>query len=241
MYIGHARLEQLLARVPSGSRVCLTLLEEWLAGADGTVLIRLELMLQGAIQETTVTHILYWRMLIGQTLAPGGNPWPQALQRLRGSGNSAHTAIREFLTRRPHPLQIEEGAVIAMPRNLKLINGQADCLAYDEVSHLFRLRGSAVPHRTAASAGTDADDPPQHCAICGREVTGHLRVSDLTEAPDLSVICLAAEVPRDWIACDACQTVVCHHCCRHPESGYCDRCIEKYDLLSFDEVGVKPC
>lgn len=73
------------------------------------------------------------------------------------------------------------------------------------------------------------------CQICYQEVSGEITVSDMTLPGGIGIISLAATPDRDWIACDACGRIVCHSCCRHPETGYCDTCIEKYDLLIAEE------
>ena len=55
----------------------------------------------------------------------------------------------------------------------------------------------------------------------------------------VAVICLTATPDRDWICCDACSVLVCHNCCRHPESGYCDACIASPTLYrSLVETGL---
>ena len=43
---------------------------------------------------------------------------------------------------------------------------------------------------------------------------------------------------RDFNDCDACNARVHFRCSRHPASGYCDRCFEKYDLEDPSEHWV---
>jgi hypothetical protein len=69
-----------------------------------------------------------------------------------------------------------------------------------------------------------------HCSNCGRQVTGRVIVRSLMLAQALPVLRMDSTPDRDWICCDACNSIVCHDCCRFPTSGYCDTCIEKYKL-----------
>ncbi len=73
------------------------------------------------------------------------------------------------------------------------------------------------------------------CHNCFREVSGEITVDSLTLPGEMEIIHLAATPDRDWISCDSCGTVVCLSCCRHPETGFCDSCIKKYDLLAGEE------
>ena len=71
-----------------------------------------------------------------------------------------------------------------------------------------------------------------NCEICGREVCGTIDITEEELAAGAWAIFLRATPDRDWIACDSCNKVVCHDCCEHPRTGYCDTCIDKYNLLS---------
>ncbi|HZS04808.1 MAG TPA: hypothetical protein VFD58_08230 [Blastocatellia bacterium] len=73
------------------------------------------------------------------------------------------------------------------------------------------------------------------CHVCFREVSGDITVSSLMLPGEMEIIRLAGTPDRDWISCDSCGTVVCLSCCRHPETGFCDGCSEKYNLLAADE------
>jgi hypothetical protein len=70
------------------------------------------------------------------------------------------------------------------------------------------------------------------CECCGREVKGEIEVSSGIVG-GVPVICMTSTPDRDWICCDACAVVVCHDCCEHPESGYCDSCIASNGLYSY--------
>ncbi len=53
-------------------------------------------------------------------------------------------------------------------------------------------------------------------------------------------IAIVATPDRDFIVCDACNVVVHFKCSRHPKTGYCDRCFDKYDLEDPDDLWPRP-
>lgn len=67
------------------------------------------------------------------------------------------------------------------------------------------------------------------CERCGADLHGHLGVFD-GELNGIAIITIKETSPRNWICCDACAAMLCHACCRRPESGYCDACIAKYGI-----------
>ena len=67
------------------------------------------------------------------------------------------------------------------------------------------------------------------CQQCGKSLKGEITVKE-DEAAGCTVILLEASPDRDWIACDACNALLCHECCTRPETGYCDDCIKRYNL-----------
>lgn len=52
---------------------------------------------------------------------------------------------------------------------------------------------------------------------------------------EATIVSLMEVARRNHIICDSCNRAVCHNCCSHAKSGYCDHCIEKYNL--HDLVG----
>ena len=82
------------------------------------------------------------------------------------------------------------------------------------------------------------------CEVCNEtELEGELGVctaSGFSEplGEEVTLIFLKETTRRNHIICDSCNKVVCHNCCEHPRSGYCDSCIEKYNLRGcLVEVG----
>jgi len=77
------------------------------------------------------------------------------------------------------------------------------------------------------------------CQLCGREVTGRIDVHAFALRDGTPVISMDSTPDRDWICCDSCNAILCHNCCKYPQSGYCDGCIEKYNLHDYlVEVGL---
>lgn len=68
-----------------------------------------------------------------------------------------------------------------------------------------------------------------NCECCHANLHGHLGVFD-DEFHGVAVITIKETSPRNWICCDACAVMLCHACCSHPESGYCNECISKYGI-----------
>lgn len=143
MYIGHTTLETFMQHVSAQQPLYLNLLEELIPSTSKSGLIRCYLLLQTATpaEQSTVT-VRYWRMLIGEVLAPGGIPWEQQYAALRKRGLSAHAAIRQWLAEQENIASIEDGAVIAMPRDLRLVSGSTKLLAFDKATGIFRLATS---------------------------------------------------------------------------------------------------
>lgn len=64
------------------------------------------------------------------------------------------------------------------------------------------------------------------CERCGQKLHGQLGVGSRVIG-GAAVVVIREISPRNWICCDACAAVICHVCCRKPESGYCDACLSR--------------
>jgi len=42
---------------------------------------------------------------------------------------------------------------------------------------------------------------------------------------------LGTRIGSNWIACNSCNALLCHDCCKYPRSGYCDEGINRYGLF----------
>ena len=77
------------------------------------------------------------------------------------------------------------------------------------------------------------------CEVCKEtELEGELGVfmtSARSESLDeeITLISLRETARRNHIVCDSCNKAVCHNCCSHAKSGYCDDCIDRYSLLDY--------
>lgn len=72
-----------------------------------------------------------------------------------------------------------------------------------------------------------------NCERCGKEVKGDLLVRSGETPSGEFVIAMISTPDRDWICCDGCNVLLCRDCCQYPESGYCDSCIERYNLYDY--------
>jgi len=78
-------------------------------------------------------------------------------------------------------------------------------------------------------------------SVCGREVNGDFTVtSKEVEVGGAFIISIISSPDRDFNDCDACNSRVHWRCSRHPDSGYCDFCFEKYGLEDPAEAGLVP-
>ena len=83
----------------------------------------------------------------------------------------------------------------------------------------------------ANSRNTMQDDTNEICSVCGKPTGGSLRVLETgSKDGDEAIIVVVGTTDRDFNVCDACNDVVHFRCSKHPNTGYCDRCFEKYDL-----------
>ena len=69
------------------------------------------------------------------------------------------------------------------------------------------------------------------CSVCSKPVVGGFTVQD-SEPKDGGpfMIAIVGTADRDFNVCDACNAVVHFRCSKHPKTGYCDPCFEKYNL-----------
>ena len=77
------------------------------------------------------------------------------------------------------------------------------------------------------------------CQICGCEVHGEIEISETNLSKDDNFEIKVEGVQRNWLCCDSCNRIVCHKCCKHPATGYCDSCLESNNLSEyFRQVGL---
>ena len=83
------------------------------------------------------------------------------------------------------------------------------------------------------------------CEVCNEtELEGELEIvmtSALAETLDEETFLTWSKetTRRNYVVCDSCNKAVCHNCCEHPRSGYCDSCIANYNLDDYlKEIGL---
>lgn len=154
MYIGYTKLEHFLTKLEPAHALHLCLLKDQIVGSEGVDLIRVFIWAQASIWDGRQDQIHYWRMLVGEVLAPGGIPWERQFAQLQKAAVTALESVKQFLERQPNVAHLEQGSIIAMPRELKLVNGQTDCLVFDKETSTFSLV-EAAPQPAATSATAD--------------------------------------------------------------------------------------
>lgn len=84
-------------------------------------------------------------------------------------------------------------------------------------------------------------DYPEKCPRCGGVLTGGFNVVNAKLPDGTFYIGIEGTPDRNFIVCDSCNVLLCNSCCKYPESGYCDECIEKYNLYDYlKEQGIMP-
>lgn len=67
------------------------------------------------------------------------------------------------------------------------------------------------------------DEDTGCCPSCGKPLVGAVEiVQELRGGIPITVFRETSD--RNWIQCDACNTVVCKGCCRNAPSGFCNSC-----------------
>lgn len=69
------------------------------------------------------------------------------------------------------------------------------------------------------------------CKLCGQNVRGGFEVYARGDA----TIVIDSTPDRNFNVCDCCNEEVHFRCSGYPESGYCDECIQRYNL--YDSLG----
>ncbi|MBI1805645.1 MAG: hypothetical protein HYR76_01185 [Ignavibacteria bacterium] len=82
------------------------------------------------------------------------------------------------------------------------------------------------------------------CEVCGRDLVGDIVVRDPLPNEKASIPTLVPmPEERDWIWCNGCDQIVfvCHNCCLCPVSGFCNACINNFNLSEYlAQVGLIP-
>ena len=83
---------------------------------------------------------------------------------------------------------------------------------------------------------TMEDSSNEVCSVCEKPVAGGFTVQESESSDGEQFIIKIEGTPdRDFNVCDACNDMVHYRCSKHPKTGYCDRCFEKYDLQEYED------
>lgn len=132
-FIGYGSLEGLLDTHPTGTPVFISLNEE--QGQPGQYGIALHTFAL-TVSDIRDGHARYCRMVLGRVQMINGESFDTgSRERTRRRALSAYQLVEEYIITR-HGFTIES-AMIAMPRDLKLLDGRADFLRYDKEADRF--------------------------------------------------------------------------------------------------------
>ncbi len=139
LFIGYGSLEGLLDSHPTGAPVFISLNEEQgQPGQYGVALHTFALM----VSDIRDGHARYCRMVLGRVQTIGGEAFDTgSRERTRRRALSAYRLIEEYIITK-HGFAVES-AMIALPRDLKLLDGWADFLRYDKEADRFVANGQA--------------------------------------------------------------------------------------------------
>jgi len=133
LFIGYGSLEGLLDSHPTGAPVFISLNEEQGQPRQYGVALHTFALIVSDIRDG---HARYCRIVLGRVQTINGEVFDTgSRERTRQRALSAYRLIEEYIITR-HGFTVES-AMIAMPRDLKLLDGWADFLRYDKEADRF--------------------------------------------------------------------------------------------------------
>lgn len=134
LFLGYSDLDELLAHYPysSSALYCMLITESGPADSKfGVSLDRTKVIVQLVDQGL----VRYWQMHLGAVQMVAGSPLSdERAEKVQARARSAYELIKERLQARGI---IPEHALVAMPKNLKQLDGQASFLRYHKESDQF--------------------------------------------------------------------------------------------------------
>jgi len=85
---------------------------------------------------------------------------------------------------------------------------------------------------------TTIQDDGEICEICGEATRGGFENYERVAKDGTPVFVIDSTPDRDFNVCDLCNKVVHFRCSMHPETGYCDACLEKVYPEGVPEVEI---
>ncbi|MGH9842063.1 MAG: hypothetical protein ACREEM_25195 [Blastocatellia bacterium] len=133
MYVGYTTLSELLQELTTKDLVYVGLIEESDTAQLGSWTI--EAIVSSPFFHDTGAVVRYCAIPMGRTACYVGEPFPEEREKLTRRAESGLEAIKSLLENKGfeyHP------AIVSMPRDLRIMHGEADLLIYDKENDVFR-------------------------------------------------------------------------------------------------------
>jgi hypothetical protein len=83
------------------------------------------------------------------------------------------------------------------------------------------------------------DNAEWYCPKCSKPLEGAVEVIRFTHR-GLPLLLLRETPDRNWIRCKGCGKNRCKQCCRYPDSGYCNRCVDYLKQVASQGMETVP-
>lgn len=133
MYVGYTTLSGLRQELTEKDLIYVGLIEESQTAQVGNWII--EVIVSSPFFHDLGAVVRYCAIPIGRASCYAGEPLPEEREKLMRRAESGLVAIKSILENRGlqyHP------AIVSMPRDLRIMHGEADLLAYDKETDAFR-------------------------------------------------------------------------------------------------------
>jgi hypothetical protein len=144
MYVGYTTLSGLLQELTTKDLIYIGLIEEGQSSQVGSWII--EAVVSSPFFHDTGAIVRYCAIPMGRAICYGGEPLPEEREKLTRRAVSGLEAIKALLKNKNfehHP------AIVSMPRDLRIMHGEADLLIYDKQNDVFHAN-LIVPENEAA-------------------------------------------------------------------------------------------
>jgi hypothetical protein len=133
MYIGYTALSALLRELTPKDLIYVGLIEETQAAQTGSWLI--EVIISSPFFHDTGAVVRYCAIPVGRTICYAGEPLPEEREKLTRRAESGLEAVKALLGNKGLEYH---SAIVSMPRDLRIMHGEADLLIYDKEKDGFR-------------------------------------------------------------------------------------------------------
>lgn len=77
-----------------------------------------------------------------------------------------------------------------------------------------------------------------NCPNCKRALIGAVEIIK-TETEGIPTMLFQETPDRNWIQCDACNTIVCKQCCQNEPSGFCHDCWKRLQQSKISKTPIQ--